>query len=191
MSQGGETSGEVIEAALMADGVTPEKMYPIDVNRALASLDKLGKENIVWATSLQEPVQRIGSGETPLGGLYTGRAILGKREGAPIGITLNQGIIGGSVLSVIKNSKNQREAFALMNYVATRTDQAAKFTMKTTYGTPHIDLKSMLPADAPDEVIAALPTNPILRKTGLLINDDWWADNLTSVAARFKEWQLS
>jgi len=184
------SSGSVIEAALFADRVTANQMYPIDVDRAFASLEKLGKDNVVWSDSLQEPVQRIGSGETPLGAIYTGRAILANRAGANIGMVLNQGIVGGSALSVIKNSNNKDEAFALLNFIATRSDQAAKFVMKTSYGTSHVDLESLLPSDA-DEIRATLPTNPDLQKSGLVINNDWWADNLSSVAARFMEWQLN
>jgi putative spermidine/putrescine transport system substrate-binding protein len=185
-----QNDGVSIEAALMADGVPADKVFPIDINRAFTSLDKLGKENIIWAQSLQEPVQRIGSGETPLGGIYTGRAIMANRAGANIGFSVNQGIIGGDTLGVIKNSRNKKQAFALLNFMASRGDLAAKFAARTSYGMPHKKLESLLPKDA-DDVRRALPTNPDLLNSGLIVNDKWWADNLPTVVARFQEWQLS
>lgn len=185
-----DTSGITIEAALLADGVTADKIYPIDVDRAFASLDKLGKENVIWAPTLQDPVQRLGSGEALLGGIYTGRAIMANRNGAGIGYTMNQGIVGGDMLPVGKNAKNKKEAFALLNFIATRGDLAAAFTAKTSYGVPYMGVEDMLPKEA-DDVRGSLPTNPDLLKTGLVTNDEWWADNMESVAMRFKEWQLS
>ncbi|NTJ11787.1 extracellular solute-binding protein [Rhizobium lusitanum] len=183
------TAGDAIEVAMLADGVAPKNMYPIDVDRAFKSLEKLGRDNIVWTQSLQEPVQRIGSNETPLGAIYTGRAIMANRNGANIGFSVKQGIVGGDSLGVISNSRNKKEAFRLLNFMATRGDLAAKFAAITSYGMPHKDLESMLPKEAED-VRVALPTNPDLQKNGLISNDAWWADNLASVVARYQEWQL-
>jgi putative spermidine/putrescine transport system substrate-binding protein len=185
-----DDSGPTIEAALFADGLNKDTMYPIDVNRGFASLDKLGKDNIIWAEALQEPVQRIGSGETPIGGIYTGRAIMANRNGASIDFTMREGIVGGDMLPVGKNAKNKKEAFALLNFVATRGDLAAKFTARTSYGVPYMGVESMLPKEA-DDIRASLPTNPDMLQTGLVTDDAWWADNMESVAMRFKEWQLS
>ncbi|EJJ26714.1 extracellular solute-binding protein [Rhizobium sp. CF142] len=183
------TAGDAIEVALLADGVATSAMYPIDVDRAFASLDKLGRDNIVWNQTLQEPVQRIGSNETPVGAIYTGRAIMANRGGANIGFSVKQGIVGGDSLGVISNSKNKKEAFTLLNFMATRGDLAAKFAAKTSYGMPHMQIESLLPKDA-DDVRVALPTNPDLLKSGLIVNDTWWADNLAAIVNRYQEWQL-
>lgn len=185
-----KTNGHSIEAALLADGVPMDKMYPVDVDRAFASLDKLGKDNIIWAMTNQEPVQRISTGETPLGGIFTGRAIMANRAGADIGFSLNQANIGGDVMSVIKTAKNKKEAFALLNYIATKGDRAADFTARTSYAVPHKDVERLLPKDAAD-IRATLPTNPELQKSAFFSDETWWANNLPDVANRFQEWQLS
>src|SRR5580693_2478812 len=42
------TDGSSLEVALLADGVPVDKLYPLDVERGLKSLEKLGRSNIIW-----------------------------------------------------------------------------------------------------------------------------------------------
>lgn len=185
-----KTNGNSLEVALLADGVTPDKLYPLDINRALESLNKLGKRNIVWAQTNQEPIQRVMSGETPLGGLYTGRAIIANRGGAQIGFSMNQAIVGGDWLGVIRNARNSAEAIELQNFIATKGERAAEFTAMTSYEVPHKDVARLLPKEA-DDIKASLPTNSDLKGKILIKNEDWWGQNLEGAATRFREWQLS
>ena len=178
-----------LQAALMADGVPVDQVNPPDVERALRSLDKLGKANIVWSTTNQEPVQNLMSGETPLAGLFTGRAIIANRGGAQIGYALNQASVGGDSLGVIQNARHPTEAFALLNYIATRGDRAAEFTAITSYGVPQVDVARLLPKEATD-IRNALPTNPDLKGRIVLEDDAWGAAHLEQAVARFREWQL-
>ena len=178
-----------LQAALMADGVPVDGVNPPDVERALQSLDKLGKANIVWSTTNQEPVQNLMSGETPLAGIFTGRAIIANRGGAQIGYALNQASVGGDSLGVMRNAKHPAQAFALLNYIATRGDRAAEFTAITSYGVPQVEVAGLLPKEATD-IRDALPTNPDLKGKIVLEDDDWGAAHLEQAVARFREWQL-
>lgn len=182
--------GSSVEAAVMADGVPASKLYPLDVQRAFRSFDKLGRENIVWATSNQEPVQRLTSGECSLAGMYVGRAIMANRSGAQIGFSLLDANVGMDYLGVIRNARNKPEAFALLNYIATHPDRAAEFTAITSYPVPIRGLESLLPASASD-VKAVLLDDPAVRAKVHFKDTKWWADNLPQVAAAFKQWQLS
>lgn len=184
-----KTSAISLEAALLADGVPASEIYPMDLDRAFASLDKLGKENIVWGTSLQDPVQQIGSGAAPTGGIYTGRAVMASRDGAKIGLSAKQSLIGTDSLCVMKNSNHKEEAFALLDFIATRGDLAAQFCLETSYGIPHEDVDGLLPEDA-TEIRRFLPTNPELRSSALISDTEYYADNMEEIAQRFQEWQL-
>jgi putative spermidine/putrescine transport system substrate-binding protein len=184
------TNGYSIEAALQADGVPTSKLYPIDAERAFKSLDKLGRQNIVWATSNQEPIQRLTSGECALAGMYVGRAIMANRGGANIGFTLNGAGVAGDFLGVIQNARNKPEAFALLNYIATHPERAAEFTAITSYPVPIKGIDALIPASASD-VKAVLPSTPAVRAKIYSQSDDYWANNLPQIAAAFKAWQLS
>lgn len=184
------TNGHALEAALQADGVPPSRLYPLDIQRAFKSLDKLGRDNIVWASTNQEPVQRLTSGECVLAGMYVGRSIMANRSGANIGFTLDGAAVAGDFLGVIRNARNKPEAFALLNYIATHPERAAEFTAITSYPVPIRGIEALLPASAAD-VKAVLPSNPDVRAKVFYEEDDYWASNLPQVAAAFKAWQLS
>ncbi len=184
-----KTNGHSINSALLADGVPMDKLVPADIDRALKSLDKLGKSNIIWDNTNQEPVQQLMSGESVLAGIYTGRAIIANRGGAQIGYTLNQANIGGDYFGVIRTAKNPDEAFAFLNYIATRGDRAAEFTAITSYGVPHMELADLLPKDISD-IRDALPTNPALKGKVYIEDAEWWSQNLEKISLKFQEWQL-
>ncbi|HEY0296064.1 MAG TPA: extracellular solute-binding protein [Bordetella sp.] len=184
------TNGHAIEAALLADGVPVSKLFPLDVPRSLKSLDKLGRDNIVWNTSNQEPVQRLTSGECPLAGMFVGRALMANRSGASIGFSLNGANIAPDYLGVIRTARNKPEAHALLNYIATRADRAAEFTTITSYPVPIQGLAALIPASAAD-ILAVLPSDPKVKAQIYEDNGAYWAENLPRVAAMFKQWQLT
>jgi len=62
-----------LEFALLADGVPPESLYPLDVQRALRNLDKLKPHITVWWESGQQPVQLLASREVVMSSAWSGR----------------------------------------------------------------------------------------------------------------------
>ena len=68
----------LFEIALLADGAKPEEVYPIDVERALKSLDKI-KDDVIWWSSGAEPIQLLASGEIPLANALEWRGSESKR----------------------------------------------------------------------------------------------------------------
>lgn len=190
-----KNSGNSIEFALLADGVAMDKLYPCDLDRAFESLSRLGRENISWATTNQEPIQRFISGEVTVGASYIGRVIIARRAGARIGYTTNQGQSSIDFLGVMKNAKNSSEAFELINYIASDGRRAAEFTALTAYPTPNVatseHLSEFLAPDEVEEFMSILPSNPDLQATTYPINVDFWSENLEATATRFIEWQFS
>src|SRR5699024_1459198 len=51
-----------MENVLMSDGVAPDELYPLDIDRAFEVLDKY-KENILWWESLSQPPQLLDTKE--------------------------------------------------------------------------------------------------------------------------------
>ena len=58
----------VIEAALLADGVAPDKLYPLDLDRAFKKLDTI-KDDIIWWIGGAQSQQLLASAEAPFGQL--------------------------------------------------------------------------------------------------------------------------
>jgi putative spermidine/putrescine transport system substrate-binding protein len=183
------TDGAVLEAALMADGVPLEAIYPLDVDRALRVLEqRLGKGNIIWHRTNQEPIQQLTSGEVALATSFNGRVRLARaNEKAPLGFTASQAVIGGDYLVVPKGATHQDSAWKFINFVYTNDVAGAAFTRATGYPTANSGIEKHLSA----EERAQLPTSPELADRTVLKGDEWWSANLGPATETFKRWQQS
>ena len=181
------SDGSVLEGALLADGVALDKLYPLDVDRALKSLERLGRSNIIWHSTNQEPIQQLTSGAVSLASAFDGRVILANRAGANLGFAPEQSAVSGNPYCVVKTCAHQKEAFQLLNYMLTETKADAQYMELTNYAVPNT---AALPLVSP-EVQAILPTSPTLKDKVFIKDDAWWAANLQSATQKFKEWQLA
>ena len=181
------SDGSTLEAALLADGVAIDKLYPLDVDRALRSLERLGRGNIIWHTTNQEPIQQLVSGAVPLADCFNGRVILANRAGAELGFTPAYSAVSGNPYCVMRSSANKTEAFRFLNYMFTDAKADAEYMRLTNYAIPNTEALALLPK----EVLDILPTSPALKGRVFVKDDAWWAQNLAKVSQQFKEWQLS
>ncbi|MDQ7777297.1 MAG: extracellular solute-binding protein [Paracoccus aminovorans] len=77
----------VIEAALLADGVPANQLYPLDLDRAFKKLDTI-KSSIIWWEGGAQSQQLLASGEAPIGLFWNGRLAALQADGMPVGIEL-------------------------------------------------------------------------------------------------------
>ena len=176
----------VIEIALLADGVEPEALYPPDLDRAFRSLDRLGQQNILFSTSIEEQVQRLISSEVSIAGTWPFRVVKANQDGAHLGMNFEQCMVEGEYLCVVKTCRNPKSAFELINWILKDPAACAEFSRITHYGTPNLDSLKLMPKADADLV----PTNPVLADRLFPSNDVWWSENLEQVSTRFKKWQL-
>jgi putative spermidine/putrescine transport system substrate-binding protein len=181
------SDGSTLELALLADGVPLDKLFPLDVERSLKSLDKLGRDNIIWYNTNQEPIQQLTSGAVTLATAFHGRVLLANRAGARLGFTPAYSGVSGNYYCVSSASANKPEAFRFLNYMLTNVDADVAYMKATAYAIPN---KAALPL-LPKEIADILPTNPALQDKVFIKNDAWWAANLDATTQRFKEWQLA
>ena len=87
----GDNVVATLEAALMADGVAPDKLYPLDVERALKKLDTIKSQTVFWSSNSQSQ-QLFVDGEVTMGLILNGRAYDAAKKGAPIAISWQQNI---------------------------------------------------------------------------------------------------
>jgi len=67
------------EAALLADGVAPDKLFPLDMDRALAKIDSI-KDNVVFWSAGAESQQLFLDGEVVMGNIWHTRASVLERD---------------------------------------------------------------------------------------------------------------
>ncbi|MCA1326407.1 ABC transporter substrate-binding protein [Herbaspirillum sp. alder98] len=174
-----------LEFALLADGVPKDKLYPLDVPRALKSLDRIKKDVVKWWDTGAASAQLLERKEAVIGAIWNGRAQDLIDKGAPLAIEWNQAKRQVQYWSVIKNSPNAANAQIFIDFALQPKVQAA-LTRYIAYGpTNQAAVKLVRPEDA-----AKLPSMPDHFSVGFDQNAQWWSDNLSTIGEQWQSWIL-
>jgi putative spermidine/putrescine transport system substrate-binding protein len=175
-------ASQTLEVALMADGVAKEDLYPIDLERALASLNKI-RDQITWWESGAQGAQLIIDGETDMGATWNGRVHQPKLDGAPVDFHFNQALLVADALVVPRGVPDKEWA---MQMVATFLDakNQSVFSTKIPYGPVVPAALDMLD----DATLATLPTGPENYPKTVFQDFDYWAENGDTLYGTFNEW---
>ncbi|MGO4338517.1 polyamine ABC transporter substrate-binding protein [Labrys sp. KB_33_2] len=171
----------VIEAALLADGVPADKLYPLDLDRAFKKLDTI-KADIIWWSGGAQSQQLIASAEAPFGSVWNGRMTALAKTGVKVETSWEQNITAADSLVVPKGTKNKDAA---MQFIAFATSAQAQADMAAATGYAPINLDSAKIMDA--ETVKTLPD----QQKASQINADmaYWATNRDAIGERWYAWQ--
>ena len=178
-----------IEAALKADGVQEAQFYPIDVDRAFRSLDRIKPHIKAWWSDNSQSQQLMEQEEVDLIHMTNGRAtqsILDHK--APFALVWNEATYSGHGEGwfVPIGSPNPTGGMKFLDIVG-RAEYQAVFARLLYYAPQNPKAIALL-----DERIAKLmPSYPANEKRAHVINYTWWADNAATVQRRFQEWLQS
>jgi putative spermidine/putrescine transport system substrate-binding protein len=175
-----------LEQALLADGVPIDKLYPLDVDRAFKSLDKIKPHVAVWWTGGAQASQLIQSGEVDMIATWNGRVQNVIDAGTPAKIVWNQGLYSIEGWGIPRGCPRADAARQFVRFCAASERQAV-FTESLAYGPTNLDAYKSIPADR----AKMLPTSPDNLKAMALANEDWWAANRAKVNERFNAWLLA
>lgn len=180
--------GATYEIALLADGVKPEDLYPIDWERALRSLDKLRADVTKWWSNGAESVQLQVDRQATIGSSWNGRIDGANEQGAHIGKSWNQGILqwaGWAIPRGAANSENAQKYIAFMS----RPEPQARFSELITYGPTNSLAFNHIPA----ERAALLPTAPAVKNLQIVQNYTFWnavdSTGQTGLRRAITEWE--
>lgn len=177
---------ETMEIALLADGVKPEDLYPLDVDRAFESLDKLkAKTEIVWWDAGAQPVELLSTGTVTVSTAWNGRITEAKKDNAPVELHYNQATLSSEAWAVPKGSKNKDLAMEFINF-ATSAEVQAAFSETIDYSPVNTKAIEMLPA----EVQERLGQSPELAESQVVMDPKYWAENYEEISQRLQEWHL-
>jgi putative spermidine/putrescine transport system substrate-binding protein len=171
----------VIEAALLADGVAPSELYPLDLDRAFAKLDTI-KDEIVWWSSGAQSQQMLASAETPYGSFWNGRLTALADSGVTVETSWEQNITAADSLVVPKGAPNKAEA---MRFIALATSAAPQAAMAAATGYAPINLDA--PAEMDPEIRATLPDQQAAPRVDADMS--YWAEHRDAIGARWYAWQ--
>ena len=175
---------QTLEVALMGDGVAKDQIYPIDVSRSLAALDKI-RDNLLWWESGGQSAQFLIDGESDLGSTWNGRVYDPKADGAPIDYTFNDALFVSGCWCVVKGGKNTKWAMEFIAHTL-EPERQAIYSMNIPYGPVVPEALEQLPA----ERLAQLPSSEENFAKGVFSDYDFWAENGEEVINAFNEWLL-
>lgn len=173
-----------LELALLADGVAPQALYPLDVERAFASLARLRDNVDIWWTSGAQNTLLLESDELDLSDTWSARAQMARRSGAAITLVWN-GLYAADGWAIPAGCPRADIARAFVRYCM-RPDRQAEYAVHSTNGpTNRRAFDYLSPAEA-----AFLPTSPANFSNLSAFNAQWWGENSRSIAERFEEFLL-
>ncbi|MGI3165405.1 ABC transporter substrate-binding protein [Pseudooceanicola sp. 200-1SW] len=176
----------VLPLALLADGVAPEDLYPLDIDRAFAKLDEIKEHIRVWWTGGAQSTQILRDGEVDMIGIWHGRYFEAADAGAPVDFTWNQAELDNAYWVVAKETPNMEAAKMFVEF-ATSAEPLAGFVSQANYGALNPAADAFIP-DAAKPRMPTAPGNAELTFAQDMLN---WGGDPQEVAMRFDEWLAS
>ena len=170
-----------IEIPLLADGVTPDKLYPLDLDRAFKKLDSI-KKDIVWWGSGAQSQQLYASGEVPIGMFWNGRLHALQQSGTDVGISWKQNITASDLLVVPKGVKNKQASMQFIA-LASSPEGQAKMAQLSGYAPTNLKSEDMLDQATRD----SLPDH--YKSDNVPVSIQYWAEHRDEIAKRWYAWQ--
>jgi len=174
-----------LEFALIADGVSKDKVYPIDFDRAFKKLDQIKPHVTTWWTTGAQPAQLLLDKEVVLATGWNGRFYDLIKKGGPVEIEWNEGALKQGSFIIPKGTKHQYWA---QKFLAEMSGPQAQAIYATELGYPGLNLESLKYVDA--KVKEYLPTNEKYLNKQFWIDDAWWAENGAAAQERWNAWML-
>ncbi len=173
------------EFALMADGVEPDQLYPLDGERAIESLKRIsGKIVNRWWESGVQPVTWLSRGQADFGSAWHYRVLAGQAEGEPVGLVWDQGLLVADHW-VVPAGAAAELATDFLRFATTPQVQAA-LAQQVGLGPvvsgafDHLD----------PLFVSKLPTAPENIRKLVLQDVAWWTANNVEANQRFNAWLL-
>jgi putative spermidine/putrescine transport system substrate-binding protein len=171
-----------VEVALMADGVSKDKLYPLDLDRAFKKLSEIKPNVAVWWGSGAQQGQLAQSQEVDMILIWASRITDAIKQGAPFDFTYNQGVIDVECLVIPKGSKKKDLAMKVINDFV-RPDFQANLPQYSPYGPANqkaFETGKITPEMAKNSVTA--PDNMALQ---VVLDKPWWAAHGQDVQERW------
>ncbi len=175
-----------LEHALLADGVPPDKIYPIDMERAFRSLDRIKPQVVKWWSPGALPIQMLTDKEVNLAIAYSGRIQKIREEGVPVDLEWNHGTVSSDFWIIPKGTKNFEGAMKFVAYCM-RPERQAHLTKLIHYGPTNQDAFQFI---APERA-ALLPSAPQNMEKMVRADILWWVKHRAAVVKKFDAWILS
>lgn len=126
---------QMMAMALLADGVAPDEVFPMDIDRAIASLSRIKPDINVWTTSGDQQMQSLRSGQVDMAIMWNGRAKALVDEGMDLEISWDGSLVNPNYMVVVNGSPNQDSAFEFLDWYSQSLEGQTCVAEGLAYGT--------------------------------------------------------
>ncbi|MBE2277061.1 MAG: ABC transporter substrate-binding protein [Rhodobacteraceae bacterium] len=177
---------ETIALALMADGVPPDQLYPMDLDRAFASLDRLKPDLRVFWQSGAQAIQLLQDKEVSVGGVWASAADELQKNGVAMNLVRNQALLDVAYWCVSKGTPRAANAWKFIQF-AVSPEPMAGFCRDGSNGPMDPRAFELIP----EERAKTMPTWPDNMKTAAWQDAKDVGTRLTEMTKRFDRWMAS
>lgn len=173
----------ILEYPLLADGVAPDDLYPLDVDRSLEKLDEI-RDVTMFAPNVGALQQAVSSNQVDMFLLPDSRIVPLLKDGTEITVVWDVSVASINAFAVPKGSTKLEAAEDFMASV-TAPDQVAKISELLGVAPINLAAKPDL-----DEYSAQLEVfNPEVNPGETVIQDiEWYAENFNEVTTQLTNW---
>ena len=170
--------------AALADGISRDKLFPMDLDRVFRKLDTIKPYVATWWRTGDQSQKMWAGDEIAMSLMWSGSAFAAKRQGTNLAWTYNQAIADFGAWCILKNAPHPNAARAFIDFYMANPQNHAAFSREMGYATSNKDAPALLSAQERDELISTPE-----RLAGIVTVDyDWLAANRAAVLNRFNAW---
>ncbi|MGY4501679.1 spermidine/putrescine-binding protein [Bradyrhizobium sp. GM24.11] len=176
----------VLEMALLADGVAPKDIYPLELDRAFKALARIKASVATWYPATPQSISLVQTGEVDFSYTLNVRVKPTNERGGgtPLAFSFEQNLIIADGMAVLKGAPNKENAIRLIAYLM-RPEVQARVA-------EHAGLTPVSKKALPMLSAEVRKWQPDLSNASNLTQDaPYWAENFDAVSRRFKQWILS
>ena len=175
------SAGGIFEFALLADGVAPTDLYPLDLERATKKLDTI-KDDIVFWGSGAESQDLLGKGELTMAMIWNGRAYSAKHiDNNPVEVQWNGQIVTADYFVVPKGTPNKDAAMDFIAWASCKENNAAP-SKYIPYG-PTNKAATADPSTVEDLSVSNIDDS------SAYFDDAWVVENAQLLEDAYQEWK--
>ncbi|MCB8823225.1 ABC transporter substrate-binding protein [Microvirga rosea] len=169
--------------ALLADGVAPEQLFPYDLDRGFAALDRLKPHLRVLWTQGPQSAQLVRDGEVEMIGMWTGQAGKLVEANVPVEIVWNQALLDQAFWVVAKGTPRAENAWRFIQS-AVKAERLAEFCLRDKNGPLNPKAFDFI---SPEQA-KLMPTYPENFKQAIILDPEKIAPQLDELNQRFDRW---
>jgi putative spermidine/putrescine transport system substrate-binding protein len=172
------------EIALLADGVAPDDLYPLDLDRCSEKLDEL-RPDLVFYTSYPEIQQLLASGSATIAMGPSGQFAALRNAGQDVTVSWDEAVVAPNVIAIPKEAPNADNILALTKVFHDPELQAA-FSERTNYGPGNPEAYDFIPEDVQENLVTAPSHTTVVRQ-----DSKWRAENKDELLDWYTGWLAS